>query len=170
MKYGLLILGIGCIVISLKTDQMHMAHKIMSQVQTQLDRGVDFSRFPKSHQILYKYYASRVHLYHHEFEFAQNALEFAFKESPFDSQKRHVLFYLMCVGLVRGRVPCKSLVFKYKWDFIFDKLCNAYIHGNFKDYNSILNEFEDVFIQKGLYMIMKERCQLVMFRNLFYKW
>ena len=62
--------------------EFHLCPKIIAQIEAQMDRRVEFSNFPKSHQVTYRYFVGRVAVYRHEFGLADEALSFAYSNCP----------------------------------------------------------------------------------------
>jgi hypothetical protein len=71
--------------------------------------------------------------------------------------------------MVRGCLPTQRLLQGIQLEPHYWPLVIALKSGNLKLFEERLMERAEFFRSKGLFVILKEKCQLVMFRNLIYK-
>eukprot|EP00124_Ichthyophonus_hoferi_P001138 Ihof_evm6s53 gene=Ihof_evmTU6s53 len=97
---------------------------------------------------------------------AVNHLIYAFDHCLATSHKnkRLILLYLVPCRLWMGISPTASLLKKYKLG-IFVEISKAVRQGNIRVLNQLLANHEDVFVHRGLYLIM-DRLRLIAYRNL----
>ena len=146
---------------------MHLCSKVMGQ----LERSVEFSVFSKSDQVVFYFYAGRLKLYFHEFESAEAFLNLAFTHCLSSEYriKKNILSYLVPARIVRGWIPQSRLLQKYHLDGIFTELVDAFQAGDYETYHNIVDANRKWFMKRNLYLIMKQRPQLLMLRNVFLK-
>lgn len=123
--------------------------------------------YPKAHQIEFKYYEGRFHIYEQQLNQAEESLDFAFRNCDKDSfrNKRLVLRYLIPVKAYKGKFPTQALLVKYKLQDLGDIL-NSIKQGNIEMFNISLEANQDKFINQGIF-VMIESLKLLAYRNLF---
>jgi hypothetical protein len=72
--------------------------------------------------------------------------------------------------MVRGCLPTSYLLVSYNLQSLYEPLVFAYKKGNFKLFEQHLMLHAQWLQSKGLFMILKERTKLIMFRNLIFTW
>jgi hypothetical protein len=71
--------------------------------------------------------------------------------------------------MVRGCLPSQALLQGLQLEPHYGPLVSALKTGNITAFEERLMERCEFFRLKGLFVILKEKCQLVMFRNVIYK-
>jgi hypothetical protein len=125
-----------------------------------------FSSFPMCDRVTYKYFAGRLAMYESDFSTARERLEYAFSHCHKDAinNKRTILTFLLSVNLVLGKSPTLAMLQKYQMDEYYD-LVQAYRTGNLRLYQDSLETHQELFIQKGIYLIL-DRAVTIVYRNL----
>lgn len=125
-----------------------------------------FDSFSSAQRVTYKYYAGRFAMYESDFMEAQKRLEYAFHHCHKDyaDNKRKILTYLISVNLVLGKAPSPRLLRKYNMDS-FVQLVDGYRKGDLRQFQASLDQYQDLFIRKGIYLII-DKAKIVVYRNL----
>jgi hypothetical protein len=125
--------------------------------------------FPQSHQITYKFYVGRQAMFDNDFNTAATYFEYAFKNCPNVclKNKKIILFYLIPVNMLRGFMPKQALLRKYDLKE-FAEIVTAVKQGNIRKFDSDMRDYEDFFIQSGVYLFL-EKLKMTTYRNLFKK-
>ena len=123
--------------------------------------------FPRSHQIVYKFYVGRQAMFENDYETASNYFDYAFKNCParYKKNKKIILVYLIPVNMLRGYMPKQNLLLKYDLK-PFVEIVNAVKQGNILKFNKDMLEYEDFFIENGVYLFL-EKLKMTTYRNLF---
>ena len=123
--------------------------------------------FPESHQIVYKFYVGRQAMFENDYNTASSYLEFAFRNCPnrYKKNKQIILVYLTPVNMLRGYMPKGNLLIKYDLK-PFAEIVNAVKQGNILKFNNDMEEYEDFFIESGVYLFL-EKLKMTTYRNLF---
>lgn len=123
--------------------------------------------FPQSHQVIYKFYVGRQAMFENDFNTAAEYFKYAFENCPnkFKSNKRLILVYLIPVNMLRGYMPAPALLAKYDLE-PFAQIVEAVKRGNLVKFNEDMAEYEDFFIENGVYLFL-EKLRMTTYRNLF---
>ncbi|KAI8908489.1 hypothetical protein EDD86DRAFT_191418 [Gorgonomyces haynaldii] len=105
-------------------------------------------------------------MYYHRFQEADTFLEKAFHTlHPFPHHQQRVLKYWIVCRLVHGSIPNFSFLEQYQMLDQFQTLLTHYIGGDIKNFQKQLDLQRDYFYVSGLYMILKSRTVLMLYRN-----
>jgi hypothetical protein len=123
--------------------------------------------FPHSHQIVYKFYVGRQAMFENNYETASTYFQYAFQNCPSHCKKNKkiILVYLIPVNMLRGYMPNEQLLLKYDLK-PFAEIVNAVKQGNVLKFNRDMIEYEDFFIENGVYLFL-EKLKMTTYRNLF---
>lgn len=123
--------------------------------------------FPLTHQIAYKFFVGRQAMFDNDYNTASSYLEFAFQHCPmrYKKNKQVILVYLTPVKMLRGYMPKSGLLIKYDLK-PFDEIVKAVKQGNVQKFNRDMIEYEDFFIESGVYLFL-EKLKMTTYRNLF---
>lgn len=123
--------------------------------------------FPECHQVVYKFYVGRQAMFENDFNTAASYFSYAFDNCPnkFKRNKRIILVYLIPVNMLRGLMPAQHLLLKYDLE-PFAELVQAVKQGNIIKFNQDMAEYEDFFIENGVYLFL-EKLRMTTYRNLF---
>lgn len=126
-------------------------------------------QFPIAHQVVYKFYVGRQAMFENDYETAAKYLEFAFRNCPstYKNNKKIILVYLIPVNMLRGYMPNRILLTKYDLK-PFEEIVSSVKQGNILKFNNDMLEFEDFFIESGVYLFL-EKLKMTTYRNLFKK-
>jgi len=154
-----------------KLNNLNLCKSFIQKLrQYDLDKE-NFYKFPISDQITYSYYIGRLDLLNSNISSAEKHLNYAYinclNGRDFFKNKKLIFLYLTVVRLIMGKFPKEILLRKYGYYEYFYGLIQAIKKGNFKMYNTILNEQQDWYIKTGIYLILKKQLEALMFRNLF---
>jgi len=125
------------------------------------------SSFPKAQTVTYNYYLGRLQVFEEEYDKAGETLMEAFTHCHRDQKKnkRRILQFLIPVRLLLGHYPQPALLRKYGLTQ-FAGIVDSIRAGNLKHFNETLEEFQDFFINKGIFLIL-EKLRNFVYRNLF---
>lgn len=148
-----------------KINKMNLCNPLKRVVE---NSGLKES-FPQSHQITYKFYVGRQAMFDNDYNTASNYFQYAFQNCPdkYIKNKKIILVYLIPIQMLRGYMPNYSLLIKYDLK-PFAELSIAIKQGNIAKFNRDMIEYEDYFIQLGVYLFM-EKLKMITYRNLFKK-
>ncbi|CAF0800664.1 unnamed protein product [Brachionus calyciflorus] len=123
--------------------------------------------FPRSHQIVYKFYVGRQAMFENDYNTAASYFEYAFQNCPnrYIKNKKIILVYLIPVNMLRGYMPKQDLLLKYDLK-PFAEIVSAVKQGNIRKFNQDMIEYEDFFIDSGVYLFL-EKLKMTTYRNLF---
>ena len=123
--------------------------------------------FPIGQLVTYHYFVGRLSLLNSQFGAAERQLSFAFARCPAAAtkNKRLILRYLVPVRLVLGQYASKALLLKYRLPH-FVPLCRAVHRGDVGLFESVLDEYQQLFIRQGSYLLV-ERAKTIAYRNFF---
>lgn len=123
--------------------------------------------FPASHQVVYKFYVGRQAMFENDFNTASSYFSYAFENCPnkFKRNKRLILVYLIPVNMLRGFMPARRLLVRYDLE-PFAQIVEAVKRGNIVQFNEAMTEYEDFFIENGVYLFL-EKLRMATYRNLF---
>lgn len=121
-----------------------------------------FELFPPQDRVTYKYYAGRLHLYDDRIEEAATDLLYAFKHLPVsaETQKRRVLLYLIPAKILTGSTPSRKMLIKFNMHW-FLQIVKAIKTGNLFVFDQAMEEHEEFFIRKALYLAIEKMRPLV---------
>ena len=124
-------------------------------------------QFPHSHQIVYKFYVGRQAMFENDYETASTYFDYAFQNCPsrYKKNKKIILVYLIPVNMLRGYMPNQNLLVKYDLK-PFAEIVNAVKQGNVRKFNRDMIQYEDFFIENGVYLFL-EKLKMTTYRNLF---
>lgn len=153
-----------------KTNQVRLCSTI--HVNTSSSGDFSFSNYNKSDQVSYRYYMGRYFLQQYQIHEAFEFLSEAFKLCRQDdySHRRKILIYLIPSALIIGLSPHRELILqRYNLEDHFGPLIGALRHGDHKQFYYALNSKDRAqwFISNGTYLLLADRCQILLFRNLF---
>lgn len=123
--------------------------------------------FPQAHQVIYKFYVGRQAMFENDFNTAAEYFTYAFANCPskFKRNKRLILVYLIPVNMLRGYMPARRLLLNYDLE-PFAQIVDAVKSGNMIKFNEDMLEYEDFFIENGVYLFL-EKLRMTTYRNLF---
>ena len=123
--------------------------------------------FPISDQIVYKFYVGRQAMFENDYNTAADYFQFAFSNCPskYIKNKKIILVYLIPVNMLRGYMPNEELLLRYDLK-PFAEIVNAVKQGNIQKFNNDMIEYEDFFIESGVYLFL-EKLKMTTYRNLF---
>ena len=167
--------------VSKRWGMMHLVNQLFKiyfkinkiNLCTALKRSIDNSNlkdlFPVAHQITYKFYVGRQAMFDNDYNTAATYFEYAFEKCPksYIKNKKIILVYLIPVNMLRGIMPRDKLLLKYDLK-PFSELVKAVKQGNLLKFNQNMIEYEDFFIQNGVYLFL-EKLKMITYRNLFKK-
>ena len=128
-----------------------------------------FEEYPMSVQATFKYFAGRMALYQMEIVKAEENLQFVFMHCHKKSFKnrRLAIRYLTPAKMLLGTYPSEELLKKYQLKEYIE-ISRAVRTGNLKKFNEELAKYEELYISKGVYLVM-DKLRAVTYRNLFKK-
>jgi len=125
-----------------------------------------FEQYNMSAKVTYQYYSGRIALFDSNFSTAREKLLYAYNNCLFsDNNRKLILNYLIPVQWICGKSPSFDLLEKYQLTEFID-LNQAYRTGDLRLFQNALDEYQDYFIRKGIFLII-ERAKTIVYRNLF---
>ncbi|KAJ1949160.1 hypothetical protein FBU59_001265 [Linderina macrospora] len=154
--------------VSLKIGAMPPAHAAVSNVAK---AGLDFAYFSLRDQMTYKYWIGRYYLVCYRFEAAHRELEYAFNACPayHEHNKHAILRHLVVANMIRGRLPTHYLLTKYDVEPVYGFLIHHFRQGNVAAFQTILMDNMEFFRSQGTFLILYERTEILMYRNVLKK-
>ncbi|EPY53763.1 nuclear pore associated protein Thp1-Sac3 complex subunit [Schizosaccharomyces cryophilus OY26] len=153
-----------------RLKQIRLCQTIQANV---LSSGVSINQATSAEIVTFRYYLGRCHLFQHKIHQAETHLKSAFLSCPdeYYKQKRLILIYLTTCGLILGKSPRLQYLEKYSLIPMFQSLIVSMKKG---DIHSFHLSLEDVsrrnwFIKHGIFLTLHDRCEIVIWRNLFRK-
>ncbi|GAC96311.1 COP9 signalosome complex subunit 12 [Pseudozyma hubeiensis SY62] len=128
--------------------------------------------YSKADRVTYRYYLGRLRLFQHNIRAASTHLRWAFDNCTLRNlqNKRSILIPLVATYLILGRYPHGSLLDAANLSPVYGRLTHYLKSGQA---SAALNELErhmDWFRARGLYLILREKLQISLWRNLSRKW
>ncbi|TMW68715.1 hypothetical protein Poli38472_006183 [Pythium oligandrum] len=166
-KLGALFIVNQLFKIYFKLNMIHLCRNLIRAVEG--PAFPEFERFTKSDKVTYQYYVGRISMFEDQYHKAEKCLDYAWKHCRQDKvrNKRMILRFLMPVKLLLGVMPSPRLIQEYSLDEYIG-LTEAIRIGNLRLFNEYLDQYQDKFIQQGVYLLI-EKLRLVLLRNLFKK-
>jgi hypothetical protein len=167
-KMGCLFVIVHLLKIYFKIKSLRLCNNLINTVNNK-NSMPPLSSFPMAQQVAYNYYLGRLQVFEEEYEKAGQTLMVAFTHCHREQKKnkRRILQFLIPVRLLLGFFPAPALLHKYQLTQ-FSGIVDSIRGGNLKHFNETLEEFQDFFINKGIFLIL-EKLRNFVYRNLFRK-
>lgn len=164
-KWGALHAVTNLLQIYFKLNLLNMSTPMINAVNSK--QFPPLAQFPKSQTVVYKYYSGRISLFKDDYANADEDLTYAFENSAPQhvKNKRLVLQYLVPTKMILGHFPPPQLLDQYSLPQ-FKALSAAVRKGNLLAFEKSLDENQEYFVQKGIYLIL-EQLKMRAYRNLF---
>ncbi|KAJ1652179.1 hypothetical protein IWQ61_007423 [Dispira simplex] len=145
-----------------------LCHSMLSHVSRS---GLELTLFPKSEQVTYRYFAGRSFLFQHrihdaERELARALAECTLRPSAFRN-RRTIFFHLVIARVILGKAPHPMLLKKYGYQELFGPLIAAVRQGWIRQFEQHCEQIQDALLPTASYLLLRERCQVLLYRNLF---
>jgi hypothetical protein len=147
--------------------------RLASQIFTNITQHAPpLGLYPASQRVSYLYYLGRFFFSSNHFFHAQVALNAAYEQCHAEGtkQRRLILIYLISSNMILGRFPSQRLLARPEaanLGDIFLPLCYAIVKGNLVAFNGALEgKYKDWFLAKGLFLTLKNRCEVLVWRGL----
>ncbi|KDO19762.1 hypothetical protein SPRG_15096 [Saprolegnia parasitica CBS 223.65] len=130
---------------------------------------MDFNRFEKRDQVTYMFYVGRINMFEDNYSKAETCLMYAWQHchKQYSRNKRMILQFLVPIKLSSGTMPSPQLLDDYALDE-YKGIAESIRVGNVYLFNQSMAQYQDKFIQRGVYLLMEKLKPFVM-RNLFKK-
>ncbi|KAJ1984819.1 hypothetical protein H4R34_000439, partial [Dimargaris verticillata] len=130
-------------------------------------------RYPRSQQITYRYYVGRHWMYQHQMVEAEEQLALALtsctaRPSAFANRKK-IITNLLVARMILGQLPRSDLLYKYQFHPAFHGLIAAFRQGHITRFQRSCDELMGILLPSGNYWVLRERCLILLYRNLFYR-
>lgn len=164
-KMGCLFIIIHLFKIYFKINNLRLCNYLIASVNN--NSFPSFESFPRAQTVTYKYYLGRLQVFEEHYKEAEESLEYAFVHCDKNNtkNKRRILQFLVPVKLLRGKYPEDALLHKYQLHQ-FSGLVAATRKGDLQQFNLSLEQNQDFFINKGIFLIL-EKLRSLAYRNLF---
>jgi nuclear mRNA export protein PCID2/THP1 len=190
-KLGSLFIVNQLFKIYFKLNMIHLCRNLIRAVEG--PAFPSFELFTKSDQVTYQYYVGRISMFEDQYHKAEKCLDYAWKHCHKDNMRNKrcvrtrgalglisrtdlpsafcyhsmILRFLVPVKLLLGVMPSPQLMQTYQLDE-YSGLTEAIRDGNLLRFNEYLDQYQDNFIQQGVYLLI-EKLRLIVLRNLFKK-
>ncbi|EGF76434.1 hypothetical protein BATDEDRAFT_92718 [Batrachochytrium dendrobatidis JAM81] len=166
---GLLAAANAVLRMSFESGELHVCTTVIAQIEMHVGRTFNYTDFSKADQVAYYFQLGKLKLRYHDFVTADQYLSLSSQLCTIENPhvKRTILSYQIVTRVVRGCLPSNELLYKYRLAERFIELIFYVKTGNYHEYIKVLDRHRSWFMKRCLYMIMKERVVLLMYRNLF---
>ncbi|CAH0477164.1 unnamed protein product [Peronospora belbahrii] len=166
-KMGALFIVNQLFKIYFKLNMIHLCRNLIRAVEG--PAFPKFERFNRSDKVTYQYYVGRISMFEDQYQKAEMCLDYAWKHCHRGNvcNKRMILQFLVPVKLLLGVMPSPKLLTDYSLEE-YTGLTNAIRGGNLHLFTEYLAQYQDKFIQQGVYLLI-EKLRLLVLRNLFKK-
>ncbi|KAL9935042.1 hypothetical protein V8E36_006118 [Tilletia maclaganii] len=126
------------------------------------------SGYTRADRVTYRYYLGRMRLHQHRLRSAEAELSWAFRHCT-DSQprnKRLILIYLLTASIPLGRLPQPGLLQAFNLDRQFSGIVQAFQRGGAQLALAELDGWREWHRKRGTYLILREKLQIGLWRNL----
>lgn len=122
----------------------------------------DFESFPPQDRVTYRFYSGRLHLYDDRIAQAAEDLAYALENIPssLEDHRRHVLLYLIPAKILIGSLPSQTMLMRFNMHWFMD-MVKAIKTGNLQIFDDAVENNEEFFIRKGLYLAVEKMRPLV---------
>ncbi|SGY23602.1 BQ5605_C019g08955 [Microbotryum silenes-dioicae] len=148
---------------------LRLCDTILSNTSNAVGGSFSEERFyPKSDRVTFAYYRGRVWLYQRRLPLARNELRKALGlvEEQAWGNTRLILIYLIAASLPLGILPTVHLLREYDLDDQYEGLLLALTKGNYVQVLAELDRHRAWHLSKGNYLLLKEKLQVICWRNL----
>ncbi|KAJ2007427.1 hypothetical protein GGI04_001518 [Coemansia thaxteri] len=127
--------------------------------------------FSRRDRTSYSYWLGRYYLVCYYVDSARVQLEYAFNGCPewHFHNKRAILRHLVVANIIRGRLPSSQLLEKYEMEPVYTHLVYHFRKGNLAGFQRVLADNLDFFRSQGNYLILLERTEILIFRNVLHR-
>ncbi|KAJ2391998.1 hypothetical protein GGI05_002794 [Coemansia sp. RSA 2603] len=124
--------------------------------------------FSQRDRVSYNYWLGRYYLTCYYVDKARTHLEYAFVNCPawHYHNKRAILRHLFVASLIRGLLPTEQVLEQYEMESVYSQLILHFSKGNIAGFQRTLVDNVDFFRSQGNYLILMERTEIPMYRNL----
>ena len=128
--------------------------------------------YSKADRVTYRYYLGRLRLFQHNIRAASTHLRWAFDNCTLKNlrNKRAILIPLVATYLILGRYPDTALLEAANLSAVYAGLTYYLKSGHAAAALDELDRHMDWFRVRGLYLILREKLQISLWRNLSRKW
>ena len=162
-KRGCLFIIVGLFKVYFRLNNLKMCSYLIKMIKML----PPLPSYSLADQVAYHFYYGRLMVFEEQYGLAEEALDFAFRHCDPRSagNQRRILLFLVPVALLHGRYPRQALLQRYGLT-VFEGLIRAVRHGNLGDFVAELDSKADVWIGKGVYLLL-EKLKVSVYRNLF---
>lgn len=127
--------------------------------------------YSQADRVTYRYYLGRLRLFQHHIRSASTHLRWAFDNCTLRkmNNKRAILIPLIATYLILGRYPDEALLASASLQLYYSDLIRCIKSGDAAGALEALDRNMDWFRTRGLYLILREKLQVTVWRNLFRK-
>lgn len=153
-----------------RIDNISLSESILKNaIESKLFYPFEINDYSKADRIKFNYYSGKISYFTSNYKEASYSLMNAFKETPSSHihNKKLILRNLICVNLMLGKYPPKSLLIKYGMDGYINLIRSCAV-GDLKTFSKELEKNQIYWIKNGTYLIL-ERSKIIAYRNFFKK-
>ena len=175
-KRGIYMLANLCLKILFQCRKTRNAGQIFENIYNQ---SPPLNAYPKREQVTYLYYLGRFLFQNSHFYRAQQALQYAYDESPSYGecirQRRLILVFLIASNIILGRFPSDQLLNRPEAQGFRERflpLCLAIRQGNlaaFRQHLAFDSPHADWFLHFRILLQLRNRCEVLVWRSLMRK-
>jgi len=168
-KRGIIYLVVSAFRIYFKIGNYRSCKHMINPVERSIRNEssiINSNYISKADLVTYRFYKGRLNVFEDKYVEAQVELEYALANCHMKStfNKRRILSYLIPVKMCHGQLPSNELLDTYNFTE-FKDLCAAVRSGNLEGFNKAMQVYLDVFIKKGIYLVL-EKVKTLVYRNL----
>ncbi|EON65482.1 hypothetical protein W97_04720 [Coniosporium apollinis CBS 100218] len=173
-KVGIYTIANLCLKILFQCRKTRNAEQIFSNIYNQ---SPPLSIYPRPERITYLYYLGRFLFSNNHFYRAQHALQAAYDQCPPHrlKQRRLILIYLVASNIILGRFPSAALYSQPEalgFAERFAPLCRSIARGDLATFRRLTdpkNEHASWFLHYRIFLQLKNRCEVLVWRSLIRK-
>ncbi|CAD6581368.1 MAG: hypothetical protein CYPHOPRED_001560 [Cyphobasidiales sp. Tagirdzhanova-0007] len=126
------------------------------------------SQYPKADRVTFYYYMGRMYLYQRRMRKAMLQFRKAFElcTSRHYKNRRLILIYLVTASLPLGVFPAAELLAAFDLQNQYGQVIEAVKAGNYRQCRYLLDQWQDWHLAKGTYLILREKLEVICWRNL----
>ena len=172
-KRGIYIIANLCLKILFQCRKTRNATQIFENIY---NLSPPLSAYPKRERVTYLYYLGRFLFQNSHFYRAQEALQYAYDESPARPecarQRRHILIYLIASNIILGRFPSDAILNRLEAQGLRERflpLCWAIQQGNlaaFQEHMDFNSPNAEWFLHFRILLQLRNRCEVLAWRSL----
>lgn len=170
-RIGIYLTANICLKLFFHCKKIRNAEQIFGNIYQQ---SPPLALFPASQRVTFLYYLGRYLFANNHFYRAQLALQAAYDQCHTRclKQRRLILVYLITSNIILGRFPSTQLLGRPEVEGLGDRflpVCQAIAKGDLATFRNLLsldNDNADWFISRRIFLQLRNRCEILVWRSL----